>query len=63
MPVDSFEWMSEDELKSLDVTSLPDTADEGYIFEVDLDYPPEIHDEHSDYPLAPETKAIPREKL
>ena len=63
MPVDSFEWMSEDELKGLDVTSLSDTADEGYIFEVDLDYPPEIHDEHSDYPLAPETKAIPREKL
>ena len=26
----------------------------GYILEVDLDYPENLHEEHSDYPMAPD---------
>ena len=32
--------------------------DNAYILEVDLEYPKQIHDEHSDYPLAPENMNI-----
>ena len=38
-----------------------DTADEasiGYFVEVDLSYPPSLHDEHRDFPLAPTKKGL-----
>ena len=34
-----------------------------YVFEVDMDYPRELHDLHSDYPLAAEKLKINRDKL
>ena len=35
----------------------------GYFFEVDLEYPPELHDRDDDYPLAPELFEITTEML
>ena len=35
----------------------------GYVLEVDLDYPTELHDEHNSYPLAPEQITITKDHL
>lgn len=63
MPLNNFEWVPKDRLQSIDVAAISTSADEGYILEVDLEYPQHLHDTHSDYPLAPQTKPIQRNEL
>ena len=46
-----------------DILQLPDDADIGYFLEVDMEYPPELHHAHNDYPLAPERLSVTREML
>ena len=38
-----------------------ETAKNGWILEVDLEYPAELHEEHNGYPLAPEKKVVKKE--
>ena len=38
----------------LDVISINEKSDAGYILEVDIKYPNELHELHNGYPLAPE---------
>ena len=40
------------------VLSTSKDADQGFILEVDLAYPPELHKDHNDYPLAPEKMKV-----
>ena len=54
LPYDEFEWLSDDEINSIDFNCVSAESDVGYILEVDLKYPSELHDLHNDYPLAPE---------
>ncbi len=59
LPSHHFEWMpphhlhlmEQNPFRFLDVLT---KEDQGYIFEVDLSYPPPLHTKHNDYPLAPE---------
>ena len=53
LPYAGLRWLNEQEMERLCITSVPEDAEEGYILEVDLHYPSELHDLHSDYPLAP----------
>eukprot|EP00732_Lithocolla_globosa_P000150 Lithocolla_globosa_v1_NODE_30_length_9033_cov_22.154583.p4 type:complete len:270 gc:universal NODE_30_length_9033_cov_22.154583:5715-6524(+) len=53
LPVDGFKWNKQAWTKEK-ILDLDDKATKGYYFEVDLKYPKELHDLHSDYPLAPE---------
>jgi len=40
------------------IMKMKQNAKKGWILEVDLEYPEELHDSHYSYPLAPEKKAI-----
>ena len=50
MPVGGFEWVNYTD----QILETPADADCGFILEVDLNYPSQLHTAHNDYPLAPE---------
>ena len=60
LPTHGFKWMTnitkEKVIEILDKAnhSMSNHGRKGYIFEVDLEYPPHLWDKHNDYPLAPE---------
>ena len=51
-----FKWLKK--VDGFDVNSVSEESPVGYIYEVDLEYPNELHILHNDYPLAPEKLAI-----
>ena len=63
LPTEDFAWLSEEEFNELDVLSIPDENEFGYILEVDFEYPTELHDLHSDFPLCPEKVKVTDEML
>ena len=54
LPTDEFECLTEQQIADLDVLDVPDDSKTGFLLEVDLEYPVNSHDMHSDYPLASE---------
>ncbi|KAL4143995.1 hypothetical protein QTP88_006240 [Uroleucon formosanum] len=52
LPTGDFKWV--DNVNNFDVMNISDKSCKGYILKVDLSYPKELHDIHSDFPLAPE---------
>ena len=44
-------------LMVFDLNSISEKSPTGYILQVDLEYPDELHVLHNDYPLAPEKRA------
>ena len=73
VPVSShgFKFLTDEEVRSrfsacdinTHLASISDTADTGYILEVDLEYPSTLHDSHNDHPLAVESLEISRDML
>ena len=63
LPVDGFRWLKDQEIESLNVLEISDNNENAYILEVDLDYPPELHDRHNEYPLAPAKMKVTEDML
>ena len=51
LPYGGFEWLSKEEIKYFDVNSIEENSSNGYILEVGLGYPHELHNFQNDYPL------------
>lgn len=45
-------------MSQLDIMKIPPDWDKGYYLDVDLIYPPELHNNHNCYPLAPSHKTL-----
>ena len=62
LPVGDYKWNTE-HWDENEILNLKDDDERGYIFEVDLSYPAEIHDKHQYYPLCPTRKLVTDDML
>ena len=63
LPMGNFRWMSEKQIKKINLGMYGADSKKGLIFEVDLEYPQELHDLHNDYPLAPDKVKVSKNML
>ena len=63
LPYGEFHWLTDEQISQFCVNDISDDSEIGYILDVDLEYPTELHDSHSDYPLAPESMTVENEML
>ena len=59
MPTGGFQWIDYSD-QILDTAAHSST---GFILEVDLAYPPALHADHNDYPLAPEKMTVSKDQM
>ena len=62
LPYKSFEWNNYNWTIE-DILNIPSDNNIGYLFNVDLEYPKELHDKLNDYPLCPINSSIKKEWL
>lgn len=65
LPLNSFAWIDDVHRRQRllnDISQIPDDSREGYIFEVDVEYPQHLHDPHSDLPFLPISQTPPCSK-
>lgn len=53
LPTGLMRWLDEEEMERFNINEIPSDAEKGYMLEVDLEYPQELHSSHNSYPLAP----------
>jgi len=63
MPTGDYEWITAEELMSIDIAKYNSEGDVGYTLEVDLEYPAHLHMAHNSFPLAPEHMTITEKDL
>ena len=63
LPYGGFRWLRKKEIDEFDLDLFKENSSVGYILEVDLEYPSELHDLHNDYPLASQKLEINQDML
>ena len=63
LPDANSKWVKNIDKTKQKLMNIKSNSSTGYILEVDLEYPQEMHDIHTDYPLPPEKINIPKEWL
>ena len=63
LPISNFKCVKNIDKIKQKLMNIKNNSSTGYVLEVDLEYPQELHDIHNDYPLAPEKINIPKEWL
>ena len=65
LPTGDFQWISEDRLQKVqnEIMDISPNANYGYILEVDLEIPVEMHDYFNEYVPAPEHMSVKKEML
>ena len=58
LPVSDFKWADDLSIFTKDLINYNENSDEGYLFELDVEYPKNIHKLHSDLPFLPERMKI-----
>ena len=61
LPYGGFKWLKNAD--NFDLNSISENSPIGYILEVDLEYPKELHVLHNNYSLAPKILEIPCDML
>jgi hypothetical protein len=62
LPTGEFKW-NEDKWDTDKILELKDDSDIGFLFDVDVSYPEELHDKFNNYPPLPENMIIKKEYL
>ena len=63
LPYGGFKWMTDAEINRFNIALVGEDSPLGYILEVDIKYPDELHDLHNDYALAPEKIKVSADML
>ncbi|KAG7299574.1 hypothetical protein JYU34_016555 [Plutella xylostella] len=59
LPLSDFRFLEQSEVDTIDIASVPDNATFGFILEVDIIYPENLHDDHNDFPFCPDRCTAP----
>ena len=63
LPTGGSRWLTDKQLSNVMKKNMLPESKKGYIFEVDLDSPEELHKLHNDYPLAAKKMRVTSEML
>ena len=63
LPISNFKWVKNINQIEQKLMRIKSNSLTGYVLEVDLEYPEELHNIHNDYPLAPEKINVRKEWL